>query len=76
MTDSIDAIIFCKNIKRLREQHHLSKTAMANKLHIGIRTLNALESGVIPPRLEANIILYIHKDFGITPSRMFGEIIE
>lgn len=70
-----DTFIFCQNIRRLREKHRLSKTAMARKLNIGIKSLNALESGIIPPRLGSNIILDIYENFGITPNRMFSEII-
>lgn len=65
--------VFCHNLVFLRRQHGYSKKRMAKILGIGIRTLDRLERGEMPPRLGTNILAAVHAYFGITPSRQFTE---
>ena len=59
---------FCRSIKALRETHGLTKRRMAELLHISVKTLNLLESGICPPRLKATVFVYIYQNFGVLPS--------
>ena len=72
METIIDVKIFAKNLKYIRLKNKLSKKAMAQKLGIGIKTLNALENGILPPRFRANTVFKIKTEFGFSPSQMFG----
>ena len=62
---------FCKNITLLRKRHGLSKKEMAKLLGIGIWSLNKIERGELPPRLNANVILAVYRQFGVRPSMLF-----
>jgi len=42
----------CRNISYLRKKHNLSKSKMAKILGISVKSLNLIESGVIPSRLN------------------------
>ena len=42
----------CDNIRWLRQEYGLSRTAMAKKLHISIKTLDLLEAGIFPERIH------------------------
>ena len=43
MNKSVEYEIVCQNIRYLRQTQGLSRTAMARKLHITIKTLDFLE---------------------------------
>ncbi|MBQ7827102.1 MAG: helix-turn-helix transcriptional regulator [Clostridia bacterium] len=58
-------------MKLVRTAMGLSKKEMANRIRISIYSLNKLESGIIPPRLCIDFLVYIHWEFGILPSEMF-----
>lgn len=60
--------IFFHNIRFLRKQNQLSKTEMAKILGISVSTLNKLENGEMPPRLNMSVFYQIHRHFGIAPS--------
>ena len=61
--------LLCHNIRSIRKHYKLSQKAMAKQLHIGVKTLSRLEQGEIPPMLGVDILFYIHKCFGFTPSQ-------
>ena len=71
-----EIVVFCQNIKKLRESHHLSKRSMASKLGVGIRTLISIESGVLPPRVGCSVLKNIHEHFGVLPKNMFQPLVE
>jgi len=71
--DTRDLIAFQNNIIRLRKSNHLSKCEMAKRLGISIYALNQLESGILPDTLRVDIVLQIHKNFGIRPRDQFRE---
>lgn len=60
----------CDNIRYLRRKHGLSRTAMARKLHVTVKTLDSLEAGLIPPRISITFLYYIHREFGISPEQL------
>lgn len=64
--------IVCCNIRYLRAKHHLSRTVMARKLHITVKTLDSLEAGIVPDRCSAMILFHIYDAFGIRPSISTG----
>ena len=66
------AMIFGGNIKRLREQHKLSKKQMAEIMGVGTKTLTSIENGVIPPRARADIILKICDYFCINAQELLN----
>ncbi|MBO5078447.1 MAG: helix-turn-helix transcriptional regulator [Oscillospiraceae bacterium] len=61
--------LLCHNIRNIRSHYKLSQKEMAQRLHIGIGSLRKLENGYVPPRLDIEILFYIHKEFGFTPSQ-------
>ncbi|MBQ8497711.1 MAG: helix-turn-helix transcriptional regulator [Clostridia bacterium] len=68
-----DVQIFCENIRKIRLEYGLSKKEMAKILEIGIKSLNSLENGKIPPRLNCLIFYKIQENFGIRPGDLFDE---
>lgn len=46
--------IFLKNISYLRKHNKLSKRKMAEILGIGVKSLNKIENGELPPRIGVN----------------------
>ena len=68
-----DSSIFCYNVAMLRKQHHLSKKQMAKILGIGIGSLNKLESGILPPRMDVKVAFNIFDAFDIHPKDLFGK---
>ena len=63
---------FLKNIIWLRKYYGLTKKEMAGKLGIGVWTLNRIEKGELPPRLNIDVLFYIYKEFGISMSDMLS----
>lgn len=51
--------IFCDNVKELRKANRLSKREMADKLHIGLKTLDNIEKGILPNRLSLRIVFLL-----------------
>ena len=66
-----EAEIFCKNIKALREYCDLSKNEMSKNLGISVKTLEMIESGIIPKRLSCKIVYRIYDKFDILPQNIF-----
>ncbi len=62
---------FCKNIKKLRASHHLTKTEMSERLGISVKTLNTIESGEIPKRLSLKVVYAAMDAFGVNPADLF-----
>lgn len=66
-----EIIIFCKNISYLRKKNNLSKTEMCKTIKIGLKSLNLIEIGIIPPKISCEIIFNISKAFHIEPKNLF-----
>lgn len=65
---------FCENVKKLREAKGLTKKQMASFLHIGTKTLSAIEKGMVSKRLRVDVLIYIHDHFGIPPHAMLSKL--
>jgi len=74
MVQKSDVQILCQNIKYLRREHELSKGEMAHILGVGIRTLNDIERGILPPRISCEMLFRIQHHFGISPGQLFTPI--
>lgn len=72
---SDEVLLFCENVKKLREIEKISKTKMAKKLEISVYQLSKIENGIIPPRLDISIVVKISKLYEIEPSKLFEEIL-
>ena len=57
----------CSNIRYLRSSHGLSRTVMARKLGITIKSLDLLESGIMPRRCTVRLLYNIQKNFAVSP---------
>ena len=71
MKNSNEIETFLYNIAYLRKHNGLSKRKMAKILHISTSTLNKIESGVLPPRISANVIWRIKVHFEVNPDKQF-----
>ncbi|MBQ9805235.1 MAG: helix-turn-helix transcriptional regulator [Clostridia bacterium] len=63
---------FCANVKFLRLKEKLSRKEMATKLRISVNSLAKIESGNLPPRLNAEILRFISVEFKIPLSSIFS----
>ena len=64
-------VVFCQNIKKLREKNGLSEKEMAKILGIGAISLEKIEQGIIPYRTGVKLIFNISQHFGIEPHKLF-----
>ena len=53
------------NVLYLRKKHKITKKEMAEILGIGIKTLNKIEQGLLPPTLSVEVLFSIREHFGI-----------
>ena len=74
MKNNYEFKVFCENIKAIRKQKSLSKKEMAKRLGIGVKSLDSIENGIVPPRLSSAILFKIYYEFGFTPSEIFSNI--
>jgi len=72
---ALERLVFCENMRRLRNSKRLSKAQMAKELSIDVRTLNKLEAGIFPPRLTCSILFRILQKFDILPQDMLSKIL-
>ncbi len=61
----------CRNVLYLRRQAGLSQKEMAALLHIGISSLQKLESGTLPPKMSADVIFHLASAFGLPAAALF-----
>ena len=67
MSSNNDFQNICANIRYLRTAHGLSRTVMARKLGITIKTLDLLESGIMPRRCTVRLLYNIQRNFAVSP---------
>ena len=65
MSKDKDIEILTKNIKWIREKNDISKKKMSEILNIGIKSLNKLEEGILPPRMSAKVLFRLQEKFKI-----------
>ena len=58
MKNNYEFKVFCENIKAIRKQKSLSKKEMAKRLGIGVKSLDSIENGIVPPD---SVLLYYSK---------------
>lgn len=75
-TETSDIQILLHNVAFLRKHHNLSKKKMAQLLHIGIGSLNKIESGVLPERLSAEILVHLANHFNYTTAELLSRWLE
>lgn len=71
MTTNEELIIFCRNIKYLRNKFGFSKAKMAKILGIGIKGLTMMENEVFPPRTGVECLGRFCTFFGVRPGCAF-----
>ena len=54
-----------KNIKKLRIENELSMSQMAKRLRIKMTDYEKLESGILSPAIEVEMLFFAEKEFGI-----------
>ncbi len=67
-----EAITLAYNVKQIRTQHRLSKTAMAKMLSISTDSLRKIENGQIPPRLVVLVPFHIASIFDVTTAELYS----
>ena len=73
MTIAEEYQIVCHNIRVLRKRHGLSRTAMARRIHVSLKTLDSLEAGIFPKRIRIGFFFHVERAFGISPQKMLME---
>lgn len=56
---------FTYNVTYLRKKHKISKKTMSQILGISIYNINKIEKGILPPRLNCDLIFEIQNKFNI-----------
>ncbi len=64
-------LIFCKNVKYLREKNGLSLTAMAKIMHVTVPILRKIEAGNMPGNTQITVIFHVARHFSYHPARLF-----
>lgn len=64
---------FSYNISYLRRKHSISKKKMCEILGIGVSSLNKIEQGILPPRLNVEVLFRIQSYFGVPASIQVSE---
>ena len=70
MTIEDEYQIVCHNIRVLRKTNGLSRTAMARRIHVSLKTLDSLEGGIFPDRIRIGFFFHVEQAFGIPPQKM------
>ena len=76
MSSNNDFQNICANIRDLRTTHGLSRTVMARKLGITVKTLDLLESGIMPRRCTVRLLYNIQKNFAVSPYDCLSRCLE
>ena len=66
-----EIIVFCKNVKMLKERNGLTNMEMAKIMGIGSASLTKIESGILPPGVSTSIIFELCKRFNVKPCELF-----
>lgn len=67
---------FCNNVRILRKSRKITRKEMCAALKIGMKTLNKIESGVLPPKLSCDVIYRLSVYFDVTPKELFSPLPE
>jgi len=69
-----ELMLFCENIKIIRQQCGISQKEMAKICNIGIVSLRKIENGIFPQRLTIEPLIKICRVFEILPYKLFQPI--
>ena len=64
---------FCCNVAYLRLSYGKTKKEMAAIMGVSVKTLNAIEGGVVPKRFRSRSLLQLCSAFQLLPSKLFEE---
>ena len=64
---------FLHNVAWLRGRWGFSKKEMAQKLGIGLHSLNKIECGELPTMLGVEVLFRIDREFGIDPQTLLEQ---
>ena len=64
---------FLHNVAWLRRHFGLSKKEMAQRLGIGLHSLNKIECGELPAKLGVEVLFRIDREFGIDPQTLLEQ---
>ena len=70
-TKDLQLQAFGENVRRLREESGLSRTALAKKLHISPKALQNLENGIVGPRMGVDVIFRLMQIFHVPSAELF-----
>ena len=68
MENNQEVIVFCQNVKMLKERNELTNLKMAKIMGI---SLEKMERGILSPRISTSIIFKLCKKFNIKPRELF-----
>ena len=71
MKNENQMIVFCQNVKVLREKNGLSQREMAKIMAISVNSLKKIEEEIMPPRMSVKIIFKLSRYFYIKPCELF-----
>lgn len=71
MSNDLAISIFLDNIMFLRKENGISLKKMAQIMKISVNTLRKIESGVLPKRLNAEVLLLLSDYFDISIDGLF-----
>ena len=72
MKNKNEFLIFCNNIRLLREKYNISKKEMSKILGVSVKTLSLIENDVIP-KISVEVVFRTAWYFGIQPAWLFQE---
>lgn len=72
MDNSRELSNLCQNIAKLRKAHRLTRKQMAEIMGISTKSLEKIESGILPLRFGCNALVRLRNAFSIPVSLLFS----
>ena len=69
-----NCLIFCNNLKHIRNTLGLTQKQMADLCGTSVYMLRKIENNILPKHLSVDILFHIHRSFNIPPSQLFEPI--
>lgn len=67
---------FLYNVAWLRRHYSFSKAKMARLLNISVWSLNNIEKGILPRKIDVSVLFHIQDLFGISPKDLLTSRLE
>ena len=74
MSQYKECVSFCNNVRDLRKKYKLTKKEMCVIMGIGLHSLNLIEKGIMPKRLDLKAAFRLWIYFGIEPQNLFKDL--